>query len=175
MLRAITMGCAVAFFLSVTATVRADEAKGTIKSVDTGRNEIVIKGVVKDTVYELGKNTSVWLDGKRCKLADLGKDDTAIVNFEKKGEHLMVNRVRVLRSAQEASGTVKDVLGTKNEITLKGTVKDTTYELNKDGTVWIDGKQARLTDVRAGDQVLITFEQRGDRLMATDVTMQQRK
>ena len=44
-----------------------------------------------------------------------------------------------------------------------------------DATVWIDGKRGSLTDLRQGDQVLITYEQRGDHWVANDVTLLKRR
>lgn len=163
---------ACAFLLATAvAAAAAEETKGTIKSVDTARREVIIKGVVSDTIYELNKNATVWLDGARCKLSDLGANDRAVIVYEKNGDHFMASQVRGLRKAQEATGTVNDVFKDKNEITLKGTIKNTTYELNKDATVWVDGKRGALTDIHTGDQVLITYQQRGDHWMADDVTV----
>src|SRR5438105_1923267 len=74
----IVAALALALFLGAAVQVQAqDETKGTIKTVDTTRNEVVLKGTVKDTVYELNKDASVWLDGVRCKLGDLKADDKA--------------------------------------------------------------------------------------------------
>lgn len=175
MRRATRFGGALALLFGVSTLVHGEDAKGSIKSVDTKRNEVVLKGTIKDTVYELNNDATVWLDGARAKLADLSADDKAVVVYEKKGEHLMASSVRGLRSAKETSGTVADVLGEKREVTLKGTVKNSTYELIKDGTVWIVGKTGAIADIRAGDEVLVTYEQRGDRLMARDVTVLKRK
>jgi hypothetical protein len=165
----------VAILFGVTVSLRADETSGTIKTVDTNRSEVVLKGVVKDTVYGLEKDAQVWLDGSRCKLGDLSANDKATIIYEKKGDHLMAGTVRGLRKAKEAVGIVNDVFGDKREITLKGTVSNSTYELNKDGTVWADGKLGKLGDVRPGDQVLVTYEPRGDHFMAADVTVLKRK
>jgi len=175
MKRATRFGGALALLFGVSAMVYGDEAKGTIKNVDTARNEVVVKGVVKDSVYELNNDATVWLDGARAKLADLKADDRIVVLYEKKGEHMMASSVRGLRNTQETRGTVSDVLGDKREVTLKGTIKNTTYELIKSGTVWIVGKTGALTDIRQGDEVLITYEQRGDHLLARDVTVTKRK
>lgn len=165
----------VGMLLGLAVIAGAEETKGTIKSVDTGRREVVLKGVVKDSIYELEKNATVWLDGAACKLSDLSADDKVVINYEKKGDHMMARQVRGLRKAQETTGTVNDIFGDKREITIKGTIKNTTYELKKDGTVYVDGKKAVLSDIRAGDQVLITYEQHGDRLIANDVSLQKRK
>jgi Cu/Ag efflux protein CusF len=135
----------------------------------------VFKGIISDTIYELNKDATVWLDGARCKLADLKADDRVTVVYEKKGEHLMASQVRGLRKAQEAIGIVADVLGEKKEFTLKGTLRNTTYELHKTATIWVNGKRGALNEIRAGDQVLVTYEQRGQRYMVNDVTVLKRK
>jgi hypothetical protein len=175
MLRMLKLTGVVALVFGASGVLLADEAKGSIKTVDSNRKEVVIKGLVKDTVYELDKNAMIWLDGFRAKITDLSTDDRAVIVYEKRGDHLMASSVRGLRKAQEASGTVNDVFKDKKEVTLKGTVKNTTYELTKNGTVWINGKQSTLTDIRAGDEVLVTYEQRGDRYVANDVTVLRRK
>jgi predicted ribosome-associated RNA-binding protein Tma20 len=176
MVRAIKFVGALVLLVSFAVNVRAeDRTNGTIKSADTTRNEVVLKGIVKDTVYELDKGAQVWLNGLRSKLGDLKADDRAVVTYEKKGDHLMARDVRALRNAKETTGTVKTTFADRKEITLKGLVKDTTYELNPGATVWADGKKATLADIREGDQVLVTYEQRGDRLMANDVSITKRK
>jgi predicted RNA-binding protein len=177
MARSIRFMFAFALFLGFAVQVRAEETsvKGKIKSADTTRNEVVLKGVVKDAVYELNKDAKVWLDGTRSKLSELKTDDQAVVRYEKKGDHLFASDVRALRNAKETTGTVRSTLMDKKEITIKGLVKDTTYELNKDATVWADGKKGTLADIREGDQVLITYEQRGDRMVANDVSITKRK
>ena len=172
---AIKLSGAAAILLTLTAVSQADETKGTIKSVDTGRKEVVLKGIVKDSIYEVTPGGTIWLDGAKSKLANLAADDRAVIVYQKNGEHMMASQVRALRNAQETTGTVKDVFMEKREITLKGTIKNTTYELNKGGTVWVDGKLGSLSDIRDGDQVLITYEQRGDHWMANDVTVTKRK
>jgi formylmethanofuran dehydrogenase subunit C len=175
MKRAITLTSVALVSLGLAAAVHADETKGTIKSVDATQKVVVLKGILKDSTYELDKNATVWLDGARCKLGDLAADDTAVIDYRKEGDRMFALQVRGLRKAQETSGTVNDIYGDKREITLKGTIKNTTYELKKGGTVYVDGKAAALTDIRAGDQVLITYEARGDRLVANDVTVFKRK
>lgn len=165
---------AVLFGMTAIASA-AEETSGTIKTVDANRREVVIKGVVKDTVYELNKDATVWLDGAAAKLTDLKADDRVVVIYDKKGDHLMAAQVRGLRECQEARGTVSDVVADKKEVVLKGTVKNTTYEMGKSATVWIDGKTSALKNVRAGDDVIVTYQRRGDHMIANDVTVKGRK
>jgi len=177
MMRSIKFFGAVALaFVMGAATVRAEEStSGTIKSVDTGRREVVLKGIVKDTIYEVNKDAAVWLDGVAVKISDLKADDKVVIFYDKKGEHLAANSVRALRNASEATGTVHSTFGEKKEIVLKGTVKNTTYELSKEHTIWVNGKKGAMSDVREGDEVRITYEQRGDHRMANDVVIFKRK
>jgi archaeosine-15-forming tRNA-guanine transglycosylase len=165
---------ALGLMLMLDAAVLAEETKGTVKSVNPNRNEVVLKGLVSNTVYELKKDANVWIDGVRSKLTDVRADDSAIVVHEKVGEHFMASQVRVLRNAKETTGSVKEVFGDKKEITVKGAVKNTTYELNKGGTVFLENKLASVTDIRAGDEVMITYEERGDHYMANDITVLRR-
>jgi Cu/Ag efflux protein CusF len=176
MMRAVKFSAAIVVLMGVVSVLSAaEEAKGTIKSVDKERKEVILKGTISDSRYELNKDATCWLDGVACKLTDLAADDRAVIIYEKKGDHMMAMQVRGLRKAQESSGTVNDVFGEKHEITLKGTIKNSTYELKKDATVYIDGKKANLTDIRAGDSVTVTYEQHGDKMIANDVTLVKRK
>ena len=165
----IVVALAVFSFLGTVAYVSAEETKGTVKSVDTNRNEVVLKGTIKDTVYELNKDATVFLDGIKAKVGDLKEGDKAQITFEKSGEHNKAIYVRALRESTETTGKIADVFMEKKEITLKGTVKNTVYELDKTGTVWIGNKESKLSDLRPGDEVRITYAKRGDHYMATEI------
>jgi hypothetical protein len=175
MMRAMKVFGTLALLLAVGGLAQADNTKGTIKMVDSARNAVVLKGVLNDSTYELAKDATVWLDGKRAKIGDLAADDRAAIIYEKKGDRLVASQVRGLRRAEEATGTVNDIFGDKREVTLKGVVKNTTYELTKEATVHIEGKAAALAGIQAGDEVLVTYEKRGDHFMANDVTVLKRK
>jgi Cu/Ag efflux protein CusF len=107
------------------------------------------------------------LDGVNAKLSELKDGDQATSIYEKRGEHMQASDVRALRNAQEATG--RGIFADKTKITLEGAIRDTTYELNRDGTIWVNGKKSALRDLREGDQVIVTFQKKGDHLMATRV------
>ena len=159
----------VALVLALNGYVCAEETKGTVKSTDSAKREVVLKGTLKNSVYELDKNASICLDGVKCKLSDIVEGDSATIVYEKKGEHMMAIAIRGLRNAKETTGTVRSVLANNREITVKGTVKDSTYKLNKDGTLWLNGKKAAVSELREGDHVTITYQQKGEQYMAADV------
>jgi len=166
---------ALAVVLGAVTHVRAEQTNGTIKSVDAGRNEVVLKGIVKDTAYGVEKNAAVWLDGVRVKLGDLKADDKAVIYYEKSGDQLMANSVRALRNAEESLGTVRSTFADKREVVIKGTVKDTTYELTKDAVIWVSGKQGKMSDIGEGDEIRVTYQVRGDHRMVNDLVILKKK
>src|SRR5262245_46859278 len=89
--------------LGFAATAAAEEAKGTIKSIFADKNEIVLKGVVKDTTYDVKKDARFWIDGKEVKLADLKENDKVAIEYMKDGERNHASEVRCLRKAQETT------------------------------------------------------------------------
>jgi len=166
---------AVAFLLALAAPVLADDVNGTIRSVNGEKNEIVLKGIVSDTTYQLAKGAWVVLDGRRCKVTDLKEGDRAQVNYEKKGNDMIASGARCLRKSSETSGTVRFVIADKNELVLKGALKDTPYFMDKDVTIYIDQKQRNFTDLKEGDVVSLTYEQRGDQFMVSEIRVTKRK
>ena len=53
--------------------------------------------------------------------------------------------------------------------------EEKTYELAKGATVWVEGKVGAMTDIHAGDEVLVTYETRGEHYFANDITVRKRK
>lgn len=82
--------------------------------------------------------------------------------------------IRPLRKSETTSGSVRRVMADKLEFVLKGIPKDTTFRLEKDAIVLLDGKEAAFSDLRAGDQVIVTYEKRGNDLMASEVHITRR-
>jgi Cu/Ag efflux protein CusF len=168
----VRLAVAVAFVLGLAGVVSAEETKGTIRAVNPDKGEIVVKGILSDSTYELNKDARLCLDGKKAKVGDLHEGDHVTIEFLKAGDNrLRAAEVRALRKATETTGTVRGAMSEKNQLILKGILKDTTYQMEKDAMVWINGKEGKLADLREGDQVRITYEQRGDQLMAAEVTL----
>jgi hypothetical protein len=163
-------GALVAALMFALATPSfADTVTGTVRSVNTDRNEIVLKGVLKDTTYQLDKNPWIVLDGRKCKLTDLREGDKATVEYTEKGGNMIASSARVLRNASETSGITRFVIADKMQIVLKGVVKDTPYQLVKNATILFNGKEGKFSDLREGDQITLTYERSGDQFVAHDV------
>jgi len=155
--------------LGLATPVFADLTSGTIRSVNNERKEIVLKGVLKDTTYALIKDAIVVLDGRRAQLKDLMPNDKVTLDIRKSGEQTFAHSARALRSASEASGTVRFVIADKNQLVLKGVVSDTVYHMDKTPTIWLNGKECNFSDLRENDSVTVTYFQSGDNRVVRDV------
>jgi hypothetical protein len=69
--------------------------------------------------------------------------------------------------AAETKGRITKVRPEKNEFVLTENVKDLTFQLNKDGKVFINDKESKLADLRAGDEAMVTYTRIGQQLNAS--------
>jgi hypothetical protein len=73
-------------------------------------------------------------------------------------------------AAAEAKGKIKTVSADKNEFVMTDTGgKSWTFHAGKDCKVTVNGKAEKLADLQADDQVDITYDKDGDRLVASAV------
>jgi hypothetical protein len=72
--------------------------------------------------------------------------------------------------AVETKGKIKSVNADKSELVLTDdNGKDWTFELAKDGKVQLNNKDGKFADLRKGDEVTITYEKKGEKLMASEI------
>ena len=71
---------------------------------------------------------------------------------------------------QEAKGKVKSVTADKKEfIVTDKDGKDWEFTMSADGKVRLGDKDVKLDDLKKGDEVTITYEKKGGKLIATEV------
>src|SRR5262245_33536998 len=72
--------------------------------------------------------------------------------------------------AIDAKGKVKSVAADKNEFVMTDADgKDWTITCAKDAKIQVNAKDAKLADLQANDEVQISYEKEGDKLVATSV------
>jgi hypothetical protein len=72
--------------------------------------------------------------------------------------------------AADAKGTIKSVDATKNQFVLTDSNgKDWTILVAKDAKVVINDKEAKLADLKGGEEANVTYEKKGDDLMASAI------
>ena len=75
--------------------------------------------------------------------------------------------------AEEAQGKIKIVIAEGSEFVItNGDGADVSFKLAADGKVFIDGKQASLSDLKEQDEVKVTWEEKDDQKMASEVRCQ---
>ena len=72
--------------------------------------------------------------------------------------------------AAEAKGKIKTVTADKNEFVMNDdTGKSWTIMVAKDAKVQLNAKDSKLADLQADDEVSITYEKDGDKLVASAI------
>jgi hypothetical protein len=72
--------------------------------------------------------------------------------------------------AIDAKGKVKTVTADKNEFVMTDdTGKSWTIMVAKDAKVQLNGKDSKLADLQADDEIQISYEKDGDKLVASSV------
>ena len=85
---------------------------------------------------------------------------------------LVVTAVVVLATpvlAAEAKGKIKTVSADKDTFVLESNGKDFTFMMGKDAKIKLNDKASQLRELKAGDEVTITYEQVGNRYVASEV------
>jgi hypothetical protein len=136
-----------------------------IKSVDAEKRTVTTTsedkkaGIVRDETYTVAADAPVTFAdhgkgaGKPGKLADLRPGMRATLRLSEDGKSVVDIRV----AAPTAQGVVKSVDAEKNAITItvgaKDKATDVTHEIEKGATIALDGKEAKLTDLKPGAQI----------------------
>jgi len=72
--------------------------------------------------------------------------------------------------ADEAQGKIKSVSADKNEFVFTDKDnKDWTFMVDPNAKIQVANKDAKLADLKAGAEVTVTYEKKGDKLIATEV------
>jgi len=159
----------LALLLGLAMPVLADDAKGTVRNIYVDKNHVVLKGILNDATYHIRKDARVIIDGRNMHLKDLREGDRVEMTYEKKAGDNVATEVRCLRKYSETNGTVKNVITDKHQLILKGVLKDTTYDAEKDALVFINGRQQLFSDLRDNDTVMLTYESRDNRNMVSEI------
>ncbi len=77
--------------------------------------------------------------------------------------------------AAEAKGKIKSVAADKEQfVCTDKDGKDFTFQMDKAGKIRLGDKEIKLLDLKAGDEVTVTFEKQGDRLIAKEIRVERK-
>jgi hypothetical protein len=66
----------------------------------------------------------------------------------------------------DVKGTITTVRPDRNEFVVSENVKNWTFQLAKNGKVFVNDREAKLADLQAGDQAVVSFDRDEDVLLA---------
>src|SRR5262249_18646640 len=126
---------------------------GTLQAVDVATNSVTVsvfsrKDGQTEHTFPLARDARILRDGTDARLNDLKKGGLATLTFSQ--DQQTVASVSV--ASPPVSARLKAVDAGKNTITVavgaRGEKQDRTYQVAKDARILVDGKDARLTDVK---------------------------
>jgi Cu/Ag efflux protein CusF len=72
--------------------------------------------------------------------------------------------------AEEAKGKIKSVDADKSQFVLTDKDgKDWTFKMDDNAKIRLNDKDSKVNDLKEGDEVTVTFEKKGDRMIASEV------
>ena len=72
--------------------------------------------------------------------------------------------------AEESKGKFKNALADKETFVVTVADKDQTYHLGANAKILINDRESALTDLKAGDNVTVTWQRRDDKNVASMIT-----
>jgi RNA polymerase sigma factor (sigma-70 family) len=140
---------------------RGTSETGMVQSVDAAKNSVTVTVFNRQTgktekTYELAKDCVILRDGKPVKLGDLKTGGRVTLQ-------LSADQKSIARISEEGaflSAPLKSVDAEKRTITVtvegRQGKQDKTFQVAKDARVMLEGKEAKLTDLKAGTQLHLT-------------------
>jgi hypothetical protein len=135
---------------------------GTLQTVDAEKNSVTLSifsrtdGQSTDKTFQVLKDARILRDGKQAKLSDLKKGGRATLTLSADQQTV----VSISVAGPTISAPLKSADAGKNTLTVtvegRQGKQDKTYTVAKDARVTIDGKEAKLADLKAGTVLLLT-------------------
>lgn len=102
-------------------------------------------------------------------LVNLTINTTMLPSFARPVNQLANEADRSSDELAAMKGTVTAVRPAKNEFVLSENVKNWTFQLVKDGQVYLNDREVSLSELRAGDEASVTFTRQGQQMLASMV------
>ncbi len=140
--------------------VKVSKGGGKVASVDPKESTLMIavkgdNGIV-ERMFKVAPDAKVFVDGKEAKLADVPKNSTAtmVIAIGKEGALPTATEVRV--TGQSFIAVIAKVDATS--ITFEGEKQMRVVKAGADTKVTVNGKDAKLADLKAGDKVQVMMK-----------------
>jgi len=170
---------AVLFLLAGTAIGSEALATGTIKGIDADKGAFVLTDSAgKDFTFKLGDKVVVNRGGKESK-SELKAGDPVKVSYDKGLTTQTAKYILVQEGDSKkwdlAQGSFKSYDAAKKElICTDAQGKDCTYAMG-DAKVRMNGKEAKVEDIKIGDRVLMILQTAGEKKTLQTLMFERKK
>jgi hypothetical protein len=170
------LGLVVAFS-GLTAFAAEKPLEGTITSAAGGKLSVRAEG--QQYTFLVSESAKCFLDDKECKFSDLKAGHRAKVTWEKKGADQIATKIEARSKAENQfrldlvaaekplEGTITSAAAGKLAVRADG--EQYNFTVADDARMFLDGKECKLTDLKAGQSVKVTWEKKGDAQLATRI------
>jgi RNA polymerase sigma factor (sigma-70 family) len=140
--------------------VKVFKNAGKVASVDAKQSTIMVatkgdNGVV-ERMFKVAPDAKVFVDGKEAKLADVPKNSTAALIIAAGKEGALPTATEVRATGQSFVAVIAKV--DASSVTFEGEKQMRVIKSGADTKVTINGKDAKLADLKAGDKVMVTMK-----------------
>jgi hypothetical protein len=143
----------------------APRVSGKLESVDAGQSSVIVSTFSRadgrsEKTYEVAKDAKILQHGKEAKLGDLKKGNQIALTLSADQKTV----VSIIVGTPPTSAPLKSVDAGQNTITViigggRREKQDKTYQVAKDAKIIIDGKEAKLTDLKEGAVLRLSVDE----------------
>jgi len=146
-----------------------ETARGQITKVSADHHQFTLKDTNgREWTFRSGRDNKVQFNGKETSLADLKAGDEVTVHYRLLARN--VNSAAANRTTDITRGQITKLSADQNQFTLKDpNGKEWMFQVTQNAKVRVNDKEARLADLKIGDDVTIFYEKQNDQLMARDI------
>jgi hypothetical protein len=143
----------------------APKVSGKLETIDAGKNSVIVSTFTRaegrsEKTYEVAKDAKILQHGKEAKLSDLKKGNQTTLTLSADQKTV----VSIIVGTPPSSAPLKSVDAEKNTITVitgggRREKQDKTYQVAKEAKIIVDGKDAKLTDLKEGAMLRLSVDE----------------
>jgi Cu/Ag efflux protein CusF len=141
--------------------------KGKVQSVSDDHKQIVVRDENnRDWAIQIAKDARVRVNDKDAQASDLKDGDQVSVNFRQVVRHVITTQGD--KAGQFTAGRVQRV--SDEQLTIKNHQgQEQTFQMAQNAGVRVNGKSAKLSNLKEGDHVVVAYSKNGDTSEASQV------
>jgi Cu/Ag efflux protein CusF len=149
---------------------RADQqevVKGKVQNVSDDHKQIVVRDENnRDWAIQIAKDARVRVNDKDAQASDLKDGDQVSVSFRQVVRHVITTQGD--KAGQFIAGRVQSI--SDQQLTIKNHQgQEQTFQVAQNAGVRVNGKSAKLSNLKEGDHVVVAYSKNGDASEASEI------